>query len=255
MRRTAIALAALALLVAPGAALVSGCGGNGGGGSGAGPSGLPATVATVGDVDITGTQVQELINQASVQLKGSGDSFPAKGTAQYDEYMAKMVEYLVGNEIIIQSAPALGVKVDDAAVDTEIKRLRSEYGGQQKFEAALKSSGMTEDLLHRTIKSQMLSQAAQSVVTKSATVSAAETRNYWDAHKAEFEQNADTKTFAKAKKSIESLLLNAARQHIWNGWLSEQTQKLGVTYTEGYDPTVLKASAAAQASPSASPSP
>ena len=255
MRRTVMALALLALLVAAGAALASGCGGSGGSGSDTGSSGLPDTVATVAGVDITGTQVQELIGQASVQLKGGGEAFPAKGTAQYDEYMAKMVEYLVGNQIIISSAKDLGLNVTDASVDAQIKELVSTYGGQKKFEATLKASGMTEDLLRRTIKSQLLSQAAQSVVTKAATVSDADVRSYWDAHAAEFKKNADTKTFAKAKDSIETMLLNAARQHLWNQWLSERTKQLGVTYADGFDPAVLKAHASAQASPSPSATP
>ncbi len=253
MRRSVTALALLALLVAAGAALASGCGGSGG--SDTGSSGLPGTVATVAGVDITGTQVQELIRQASVQLEGSGEAFPAKGTAQYDEYMAKMVEYLVGNQIILSSAKDLGLNVTDASVDAQIKELVSTYGGQKKFEATLKASGMTQDLLKRTIKSQLLSQAAQSAVTKAATVSDADVRSYWDAHAAEFKKNAETRTFAKAKDSIETMLLNAARQHLWNQWLSERTRQLGVSYADGFDPAVLKAHASAKTSPSASPAP
>ena len=253
MRRSVTALALLALLVAAGAALASGCGGSGG--SDTGSSGLPGTVATVAGVDITGTQVQELIRQASVQLEGSGEAFPAKGTAQYDEYMAKMVEYLVGNQIILSSAKDLGLNVTDASVDAQIKELVSTYGGQKKFEATLKASGMTQDLLKRTIKSQLLSQAAQSAVTKAATVSDADVRSYWDAHAAEFKKNAETRTFAKAKDSIETMLLNAARQHLWNQWLSERTRQLGVSYADGFDPAVLKAHASAQASPSPSATP
>lgn len=254
MRRTATALALLALLLATaGAALVSGCGEDTGGGGAT--AGLPATVATVGDVGITGTQIQELINQASVQLKAEGKAFPAKGTAQYDEYMAKMVEYLVGNEIIVQSAEKLGVTVNDAQVDGQIKQLISTYGGRQKFEATLKASGMTEDLLARTISTQLLSQAAQVAVTKGATVSAADVKAFWDDNKAQLEKQAETSTFAKARKTIEDMLLSAAQQRLWNQWLSVRSKKLGVTYTPGYDPAVLKAHASAQASPSGAPSP
>ena len=251
MRRTVMALALLVLLA--GTALASGCGGSDGGGGGTGSSNLPGTVATVAGVDITGSQVEELISQAAAQLKGSGEAFPAKGTAQYDEYMAKMVEYLVGNQIIIASAEELGVEVTDAAVEAQIKQLVSTYGGQKKFDATLKDSGMTQDLLKRTIKSQMLSQAAQSVVAESASVSDADVKAYWDAHKGELSKNADTKTFAKAKESIKAMLLNATRQRLWNQWLSERTKKLGVTYADGYDPAVLKAHASAKASPSPSP--
>jgi FKBP-type peptidyl-prolyl cis-trans isomerase (trigger factor) len=242
VKRTAIAVALLTLLPSLfGAALVGGCGSG---------SDVPeGAVATIGDASITREQIQELIAQASVQLKGTGQSFPAEGTALYDEYMAKMVEYLVGNEIIIQSAPKYDVSVSDAEVSGQIKQLVASYGGQQQFESTLKASGMTRELLERTIKSQLLSQAMQSKVTESAGVTPAEIEAYWDAHKDELAKDAKTKTFAKAKATIRSLLLSAAQQQIWNKWMSAQMQKLGVTYAEGYDPAALKARASAAASP------
>lgn len=243
MKRTTTAVALLALLmILFGAALAGGCGSDGGD--------LPdGSVATVGDVSITMDQVKALIAQASVQLKGEGQAFPAEGTALYDEYMAKMVEYLVGNEIIIQSAPKYDVTVSDAQVNGQIEQLIASYGGQQKFDATLKASGMTQKLLEHTIKSQLLSQAMQSKVTESAGVTPAEIRSYWDAHKDQFTKDAKTRTFAKAKATIRSMLLSAAQQQIWNKWMSAQVEKLGVTYADGFDPAVLKARASSLASP------
>lgn len=250
MKRTTTAVALLALLLTVlGAAVAgAGCGGDGGG------SDVPdGAVATVGDVRITMDQIKELIAQASVQLKGEGQAFPAEGTALYDEYMAKMVEYLVGNEIIIQSAPSYDVTVSEAEVKGQIKQLIAAYGGQQKFDSTLKASGMTQELLERTIKSQLLSQAMQSKVTQSAGVTPAEIEAYWDAHKDQFTKDAKTKTFAKAKATIKDILLSAAQQQIWNKWMSAQMQKIGVTYAEGYDPAVLKARSSSSASPAPAP--
>lgn len=247
MKRTAIAVALLALLL-PAAlvAIASGCGSESGGGGDV-PEGA---VATVGDVSITQEQIKELIAQASSQLKGQGEAFPAEGTAMYDDYMAKMVEYLVGNQIVIQSAPEYDVTVTDSQVNGQIKQLVASYGGQDKFDSTLKAAGMTQELLARTIKSQLLSQAMQSKITESATVSAADIKAYWDAHKEQFMEDAKTKTFAKAKATIKSVLLSAAQQQLWNKWMSTQTEKLGVTYAEGYDPVVLRTDASAKASPS-----
>lgn len=245
MKRTAIAVALLALLLSAAlAAIAGGCGSESGGDV---PDGA---VATVGDVSITQEQIEELIAQASAQLKGQGEAFPAEGTAMYADYMAKMVEYLVGNQIIIQSAPEYDVTVTDSQVSGQIKQLVASYGGQAKFDRTLKAAGMDQELLERTIKSQLLSQAMQSKVTESATVSAADIKAYWDAHKEQFMEDAKTKTFAKAKATIKSVLLSAAQQQLWNKWMSAQTQKLGVSYAEGYDPAVLRADASAKASPS-----
>jgi hypothetical protein len=242
VKRTAaaIALVILALGVLAAVAL-SGCGGGSGGDV---PEGA---VATVGDVTVSRAQVDELIAQAETQLKAQGQSFPKQGTAQYDEYVGKIVEYLVGNEIVTQSAPEYKVTVTDAEVDDQITQMEQAYGGKSAFQKMLTQAGMTDALLKATIKSQLLSQKLQTIVTKAASVSETDLKAYWDAHKDQLVKDKKTATFAKAKSTLRATLLNAARQKLWNEWLSERTRKIGVTYADGYDPAMLKASASPSA--------
>jgi foldase protein PrsA len=252
VKRSVIFTLALVAALLLAVAALSGCGSSDGG-----SADLPAdTVATVGGVSITRAQVDELIRQASAQLKGEGDSFPAEGTARYDEYMAKMVEYLVGNEVIIQSAADNNVSVSDTQVNGQIQEMVSAYGGQKKFDSTLKASGMTQDLLKRTIKSQLLAQAVQSAVSKGASVKPADIKSYWDAHKDQLGKDKKTDTFAKAKPTIRSMLLSATQQKLWNEWLDKRMKELGVTYAEGFDPKTLRAEAASLSpSPTASAAP
>jgi hypothetical protein len=241
VKRTAAAIALVVLTLGVLAAVaLSGCGG---GSRGDVPEGA---VATVGDVTVTRAQVDELITQAKAQLKAQGGSFPKEGTAQYDEYLGKIVEYLVGNEIVTQSAPEYKVTVTDAEVNDQITQMEEAYGGKTAFQKMLTQAGMTDALLKATLTSQLLSQKLQTIVTKSASVSATQLKAYWDAHKDQLVADKKTATFAKAKATLRATLLNAARQNLWNKWLSERTQKIGVTYAGGYDPANLK--------PSASPS-
>ena len=86
------------------------------------------------------------------------------------------------------------------------------------------------------------------------TVSDAEVQAYWDAHKTEYEKQAKTNTFAKAKTTIKQTLLSAKQQKLWNAWLDKRVKEIGVTYADGYDPAKLIA-AATSASPSASATP
>jgi hypothetical protein len=251
VKRSVILTLALVATLLLAVAALSGCG------SGSGSADLPAgTVATVGDVNITKAQVDELIKQAAAQLEGQGDAFPAEGTALFDEYRAKMVEYLVGNEIIVQSAADNNVSVSDTQVNGQIQQMVSAYGGQKKFDTMLKAAGMTQDLLKRTIKSQLLAQAVQSAVTKSASVSPTDIKAYWDAHKDQLSKVKKTATFAKAKATIKSMLLSATQQKLWSEWITKRTKELAVTYAKGYDPKVLRAEAAKLSpSPAASPTP
>ena len=46
-------------------------------------------VATVGDVTVTKTDLEQLLAQAQTQMKAQGMKVPAKGSATYDHYLAR----------------------------------------------------------------------------------------------------------------------------------------------------------------------
>lgn len=240
MRRvTTVLLAALALAgLAAAGVLAAGCGSE--------SSSLPSdAVATIGDVSVSKTEFQQLITQAETQMEASGMSVPKEGSPAYDNYVAQVVQYMVQEQVIAQSATDLGVTVTDKEVAEQVKQLEEAYGGEEKVLSLLKEQGMTMALLERSIKGQTLSQRAIEVVTKSATVSDAEIKAYWDAHKSELAKDKQTNTFAKAKKTIKEMLLSAKQQQLWNAWLDKRVDEIGVVYAAGYDPDELKASASA----------
>jgi hypothetical protein len=242
MRRvTTVLIAAVALagLVAAGM-LAAGCG------SGSSSADVPSdAVATVGGVPVTQADFQELMTQAKTQMQASGMTVPKEGSAGYDHYVAQIVQYLVQEQVITQSAKDLGVQVTQKDVDSQIQQLVQAYGGEKKVLALLKQQGMNMELLKRSIKGQTLSQKAIAVVTKSATVSDADVQAYWDAHKSEFLKDKKTNTFAKAKDTIKQTLLSAKQQQLWNAWLDKRVKEIGVVYAAGFDPAVLSASSSA----------
>jgi len=240
MRRvTTVLLAAVALTgLAAAGLLAAGCGSE--------SSSVPSdSVATIGDISVSKTDFQDLMTQAETQMEASGMSVPEKGSATYDQYVAQIVQYMVQEQVIAQSATDLGVTVTDEEVAEQVKELEKAYGGEEKVVALLKEQGMTMALLERSIKGQTLSQRAIEVVTKAASVSDADVKAYWDAHKSELAKDKKTNTFAKAKKTIKETLLSAEQQQLWNAWLDKRVDELGVVYAAGYDPTELKASASA----------
>jgi hypothetical protein len=253
MRRVTTALiAALALLgLAAAGLLATGCGGDQ---SSSGSTVSSDSVAAVGDVQISKADFQQLMTQAQTQMKSSGMEVPKEGTPTYDHYVAQIVQYMVQEQVIAQSAKDLGVSVTDKQVTDQVAQLEKAYGGEAKVLTLLKQQGMTMDLLKRSIKGQALAQAAIAKVAKDVTVSDAEIQTYWDAHKAEYEKQKKTNTFAKAKATIKQTLLSAKQQKLWNAWLDKRVKEIGVTYTDGFDPAKLTA-AAASASPAAAATP
>lgn len=235
-RATTVLLAAVALTGLAAALLTAGCGSD--------TAGVPDdAVATVGEVTVTQSDFQQLLKQAETQMKAAGMTVPEKGSDTYDRYVAQIVQYLVQEQVVAQSAADLGVEVTDKDVDQQIKELEDAYGGEDKVVSLLKEQGMTLELLRRSIRGQTLSQRAVAVVTKGAEVSDEAVQAYWDAHKSQYQKDKKTNTLAKARKTIEQTLLTAEQQRIWNAWLDKRVKELGVTYAEGYDPAELSASA------------
>ena len=243
MRRLTIALVAAATLVAVAAigGFATGCGG----------SSVPSdAVATVGGASVTKADFQQMLTQAQAQMKTSGMTVPAKGSATYDHYVAQIVDYLIQEKVVAQSAKQLEVSVTDKEVSDQIAQIEKSYGGEKKVLALLKQQGMTMELLKRSIRNQSLAQRAAAVVTKKASVSDAQIQDYWKAHKAQYLKKKTTNTLAKAKATIKQTLLSANQQQLWNAWLSAREKALGVAYAAEYNPAKLTASPSASASSS-----
>lgn len=241
MRRVTTALIAAVALVGlvAGGLLAAGCGGGG-------SADVPAdAVATIGGVAVTKADFQQLMTQAQTQMKASGMTVPKEGSPMYGHYVAQIVQYMVQEQVIAQSAKDLGVSVSDKDVAAQVQQLEKAYGGEKKVLALLKEQGMTMELLKRSIQGQALAEKAIAIVTKSASVSDADVQAYWDAHKSEYMKDKKTNTFAKAQSAIKQTLLSAKQQKIWNAWLDERVKQLGVAYAAGYDPAQLNASVSA----------
>jgi hypothetical protein len=178
-------------------------------------------------------------------MKAQGMNVPKEGSAAYDHYVAQIVNYLVQEQVVQQSAEKLGVSITDKEVGEQVAQLVQAYGGEQKVVDLLTEQGMTMELLKRSIRSQTLSDRAAEIVTKDATVSEAEIQAYWKAHEAELSKDKKTATLAKAKTTIEQTLLSAKKLQLWNAWLAERIKAIGVVYADGFDPAKLTPSAAA----------
>jgi foldase protein PrsA len=242
MKRVAVTLSALALLCILAASLLAaGCG-----------SGVPNdAVATVGGTSITKAQLQELLAQAKIQVQSQGSTFPAEGTASYDAYLGRIVDYLVQSEVISQSAGKLGVSVTDAEVNAQVAQIVKSYGGEKKVLALLKQQGMTMALLKESMRDQTLAQRVAAKVVAKATVSDAQIQAYWQAHAAALGKQKKTATLAKAKTTIRQTLLTQAKQTMWTAWLKQRSADLSVEYATGYAPAELTASPSASAPASA----
>jgi parvulin-like peptidyl-prolyl isomerase len=122
-------------------ALLAGCGSSS---SGAKPG--ANDVAVVGDLHLTQAELATMLAFAKLQFAQNGQPFPKAGTASYSQVQGQVVSALVDRGELELGAQNLGVKVNDAQVDKEIKKTiagKPFNGDRKKFLAALKTAHYT----------------------------------------------------------------------------------------------------------------
>jgi len=179
--RTLRILAPLALVVV----LVAACGG--GGGSKKVPAGA---VALVDKNQVTRSAFDGLLTQAKRTYKAQKRTFPKAGSPEYQALQTQAVEFLVQREEFSQRAKSLGIEVTDKQVEDRLAQIKKQYFGssEKRYQAQLKTQGLTDAEVHEDIRSQLVSEAIFNKVTKDVKASDADIKAYYDAHKSQYGQ-------------------------------------------------------------------
>ena len=171
-------LSALALVAA-------GCGG--------GTKAVPGdAVAVVGSQTITKAQFNFLLDGAKRTYKARKSPFPKPGTTQYKSLQDQAVQYLVQESELEQKAKDLGVTVSDKDVTARLAQIKQQYfgGSEAKYQAQLKSQGLTETQIKSDLRAQILSEKVYNKVTADVKVTPADIEAYYKAHKSDYSQAA-----------------------------------------------------------------
>jgi foldase protein PrsA len=210
MKKAFLAAVVLAMLLP--ALILAGCGKE-----------VPAgAIAAVGDGVVTQEQFDEIWSEATAQYKSQGVTLPEEGTAQYKQIKASIVSYLVQNEVISQVATQdsvdveidgettsvpMNVEVTDKELQERVKQIKTQVGGQKKFDKLLEQQGYTMEALQAQLTASMLQSKVQQKVVDSIKVSAKQLQDYYNEHKDQFQQGATVdarhvlvKTEAEAEK-------------------------------------------------------
>lgn len=172
------------LMLAAVAALAAGCGG-GSSSSGTVP---PGAIASVGSDTIPKSQFSLVLGAAKSSYKQQGQTFPALGTAQYNQVRDQVVTYLVQQDELTQGGKQIGVTVTQQDVDKRIAQLKKHYfkGNEKKWNAALKASGETLQQVELQVRGQVLGEKIYNKVTSGVTVSDAAVKSYYEKNKASY---------------------------------------------------------------------
>jgi foldase protein PrsA len=175
MRRFFLVLLALPLVL-----LAAACGGGGGGSSVS-----SGDAAVVNGEHITQADLDHRMQETACQYKLKKQAFPKAGSPQYQTVQKQIVQALVQRVQLDQKAPSLDVKVTDKQVEDQLKSVKKQYfgGSEKKFQAELKKNCTTDAEVRDVIRANLLQAGIYKKLTSGISVSAAEVRSYYDAHR------------------------------------------------------------------------
>ena len=105
---------------------------------------------------------------------------------QADSLRLNILHELIVEEIIEQRAAKLGLTATDAEVDAKLAEMKAPYTEEQ-FDAKLKAGNLTTDeLRHDLRRSLTQNKLLNKEINSRITVTDADVKNYYDAHKAEY---------------------------------------------------------------------
>lgn len=101
----------------------------------------------------------------------------------------KVLETLIGRELLYQESQNKGIRVDDATLKARMKKIKDRFPSEEEFQSALKGSNLTEDSLESQIGRQLAIQSfIEEDLALETTVSAQETKEYYDNNPDKFQQ-------------------------------------------------------------------
>lgn len=166
------------------AVFAAACGGDGGS-SGAVPAN---SVAVVGDQSIAKSEFDDLIKYAEQSYTAQKRPFPKVGTPEYVQLRDQAMRFLIQRTQFEVKADDLGIDVSDEAVQKRIDQYIKErhQGDKKKFEAELKTQGLSEEQARDIIRANLVQEAIFNKVTSGLKVSDDEVKKYYDKNKAQY---------------------------------------------------------------------
>ncbi len=105
---------------------------------------------------------------------------------QKKQITSQIVDLLIDEEIYIQQADKMGIKVTDAQVETEVNKTIKRFPSQKDFDKALKDAGMTMADLRKYTKTRLITDLVNKKVVGTVNVTDTEAKAYYEKNTAQF---------------------------------------------------------------------
>lgn len=134
----------------------------------------------------------------------------------------RVMRSLIDDRILVHAATELGITVTEDDIAVHLQRIEGMLPEGQGLDDWLASQHMTREELERRIRLQLIGARVYEAVTRDATVTGAEIRDYYRKHRDEFVEADGTITpLLEVRRSLRDTLLQQARDEAYAAWLRQ----------------------------------
>jgi hypothetical protein len=145
MQKTILTVVAIAIVIAGAWHLLSSKGRSGN-----------SPVAVVNGETLTRSDLDAVITQVA---REQGTDVSTLETAAKAQLETQSIDVLISQTLLRQAVVRSGVEITDAMVDEQMTTIKSQFGDDAAFQAALKTEGLTESKLREEIKKDLALQS------------------------------------------------------------------------------------------------
>lgn len=176
----------------------------------AGCGGGNKVLARVGDQEVTQKQVDDAIAYLEYEANLEKRGFPAEGTAERKQAEHDLLELLIQRARYEVEAAKLGIGVS-------LVEVRARLGGEENTANPPPGTAYHE----ATVRSTILYGRLYDRITRNVTVSDADVRVFYDAHRSAYSQ-----PFSEVRDTLRAQLLAARKNEVMQGWQQKIEREL-----------------------------
>jgi hypothetical protein len=192
-----------------------------------GERGGTKVVATVAGVPISAAQLERALERERARTEAAGRRFPDRDSDEFRALRHRLLERLVLDVEIVQSANRLHVAVPTAAVYEFAEEASGEEGEEGE------ASGEEAAAFDRSaVRARLLYEAIARKITAGERVRPGEVDRYYARHRARFAAMSP----ARARVLVETQLLQIRQAAVMRRWLARTQERYRgrVRYADGY---------------------
>ncbi len=173
------------------------------------------TVAVVNGTEISRTEFDREMNLAERKYAGNGVKLDE---AQKKEVEKEVLEYMINSELLYQKSVKDDISIDPAAVEQEMKKMKSQFGSEEEFNNMLEQVNLTENDVEKQIKKGLsIQKLIETEVAGEIKIPEEDVKKYYEDNPETFKQQEQVKAshiLVRTEPSADEAAKKEARQKL-----------------------------------------